>query len=140
MSLALWVNALLLAVIAGSLLLRGSGGAEVRLPSLLAVASAQNTPPIAGGAGVFIMPGQLGEKIWGVYLLDVDAQTLAAYAYDARSGRLKLAAARSYRYDRRLEDFNTSDPSPDEVRQLVERQARIRAGLSPVAPAPSSQP
>lgn len=121
---ALWVNAVLLGVIATSLLTRGGD----RLPNLLPMASAQSTPPIAGGGGVFLMPGQLSEKLFGVYLLDIDAQTLATYVYDPRANRLKLAAARSYRYDRRLEEFNTADPSPDEVRQLIERQAHIRAG------------
>lgn len=128
---ALWVNAILLVVIAMALLTRSNA-------SLIPVASAQNTPPIAGGAGVFIMPAQLGRDLWGTYLLDVDNQTIATYAYRSNDRQLQLLAARTYRFDRRLENFNTSTPSPEEVEQLVQRQSRLRAGL-PAVP-PSTQP
>ena len=37
-------------------------------------------PAIAGGAGVFIAPAQFSSNIWGVYLLDVDQQTICAYS------------------------------------------------------------
>src|SRR5215212_3721158 len=113
--LALWANAAILAVIALTLLNRDGG------PSLLPAAFAQNQPPIAGGAGVFVMPGQFRENVWGCYLLDVDNKTLCAYQYFPGEKKLRLAAARSYRSDVKLENFNT-DPSPNEIKALVERQ------------------
>lgn len=119
----LWVNAALLAVIA--ILLFSRSGA----PSLVQSAYGQNQPAIAGGAGVFIMPGQIQEHVWGCYLLDVDAKTLCAYQYTAGDRQLRLAAARSYRYDTKLENFNTEKPTPREVQKLLEKQAAgIAAG------------
>ena len=41
----------------------------------------QNQAPIAGGGGVFIMPGQMQTNVWGCYLLDVDSKTLCAYQF-----------------------------------------------------------
>lgn len=123
---ALWANAALLAVIAVILLARGE-----RVPGLLSVASAQNTPPIAGGGGVFIMPAQFARETWGTYLLDVDNQTIAAYVFTPTRRQLELVAARSYRYDRALENFNTAAPSPSEVRELLRRQADLRSGMPP---------
>ncbi len=52
---------------------------------------AQNQPPIAGGAGVFVMPAQIGPGQWGCYLLDVDAGTLCAYQYMPGSRRFNSA-------------------------------------------------
>lgn len=118
LNLALFLNAGLLAVIAVALLGRSSG----RNP-FESMALAQQVPqPIAGGAGFFLMPAQFSTNQWGCYVMDVDAQTLTAYVYtprDSRSGELRLAAARSFVFDRQLKNYNTS-PRPEEIRQLVE--------------------
>ena len=46
-----------------------------RSPPMLPAASAQ-FPAVAGGGGVYLMPGQLATNAWGVYLLDTDRGTL----------------------------------------------------------------
>jgi hypothetical protein len=115
---ALWANAALLAVILIVMLTRNGGG----VPSMLPAAYAQNQQPIAGGGGVFIMPAQFRENVWGCYLLDVDSQTICAYQYFAGDKNLRLAAARSYKWDRRLENFNTSDPNPRQVKAMLDKQ------------------
>src|SRR3954471_18753468 len=114
--MALWANAGLLAVIVVVLLNRGDA------PSFLSAAYAQNQPPIAGGAGVFIMPAQMQDRVWGCYLLDVDSKTICAYQFYPGEKKLRLTAARSYKWDTRLENFNT-DISPKEVKALIDRQA-----------------
>src|SRR3954454_14664960 len=71
---ALYVNAALLLAILVAILSRSG--------SMLPTAFAQNLPqqqPIAGGAGLFVMPAQLSDRVWGCYLLDVDTQTLSCY-------------------------------------------------------------
>jgi len=122
--IALWANAALLAVIALTLLNRDRG------PSLLPAAFAQNQPPIAGGAGVFVMPGQFRENVWGCYLLDVDNKTLCAYQYFPGDKMLRLAAARSYQNDVKLKEFNT-DPSPRDIKNRVEKLATPAAPDTP---------
>jgi hypothetical protein len=124
---ALWANAALLAVIALLLFSRSS------VPSFLPAAYAQNQPPIAGGAGVFVMPGQFRENVWGCYLLDVDAKTLCAYQYFPGEKKLRLAAARSYRSDVKLENYNT-EPSPNEIKALIDKQ-QAPAAAAAAAPA-----
>jgi len=114
--MALWANAALLAVIAVVLLNRGNA------PSFLSSAYAQNQPPIAGGAGVFVMPAQMQSNVWGCYLLDVDSKTLCAYQFYPGEKKLRLTAARSYRYDTKLENYNTELP-PKEIKAMFDRQA-----------------
>ena len=123
---ALWVNAGLLAVILVVLL--GRNGA----PSILPAAFAQNQPPIAGGAGVFIMPAQMQQNVWGCYLLDVDNKTLCAYQFYPGEKKLRLTAARSYRYDTKLENYNTEMP-PREVKALLDKQG-VNTGNGEAAP------
>jgi hypothetical protein len=110
---ALYVNAAVLLAILVAILSRSG--------SILPAAYGQNQPPIAGGAGLFVMPAQLSERIWGCYLLDVDAQTLSCYQYWPGEKVLRLVAARTIRHDHLLKNFNT-DPDPEFVRGMLERE------------------
>lgn len=142
---ALYVNAVLLFGVLVALL---SGG---RLPSVLpeAYAAAASPQPIAGGSGIYLMPGQFTSNLWGCYVMDVDAQTLCAYQYFQGEKKLRLVAARSFANDRRLQNFNTDSPTPAEVANLLafEKSGRRDKPETPdqpapegAAPAPTSQP
>lgn len=111
--MGLYLNAVLLAAGVLTLLSRSN------FPGILPAAYGQNQAPIGGGAGVFIVPAQFSTTTHGCYLLDIDAQTICAYQYV--NNELKFVAARHFRYDRQLKEFNTSLP-PAEVRELVERE------------------
>lgn len=132
--LALWANAILLGGILAVLMSRSGS------PSFVPAAMAQYQPPIAGGAGVFVMPGQLSRDMYGCYLLDVDRQTLVAYEYQPGVHQLKFAAARTYKYDRELHDVNTTPPT-EEVRRLVDKEKVMRKQMEEGAiQAPAPQP
>ncbi len=113
----LWACAAAVALLAGAVMMRGEGGND--WPSLLPEASAQVQVPRAGGGGVYLMPGQLSSRMWGVYLMDIDRQSLMAYHYDPAERQLRLLAAREFTNDRLLGDFNTFPP-PDEVARILE--------------------
>jgi len=115
--IGLYLNAAVLSAVLVVLLSRNS------VPSFLSAAMAQTQAPIAGGSGVFVMPAQFAERTWGCYLLDADGQTLCAYQYFPGEKQLRLIAARNYRYDRKLTDFNTDHPKPQEVKELLEKQS-----------------
>src|SRR5437763_14059916 len=122
-AIALYVNAAILLVILGVLLARDNS------PTLTPAAFAQAQPAIAGGAGVFIAPAQFSSNVWGVYLLDVDQQTICAYTVSGSPPQLRLTAARNFRYDRKLGNYNIAGPSANEVKELVEKeQAEMRTG------------
>lgn len=113
LTLALWANAVLLAGVL--LVLAGRGGGMLGGNTALAQ---QAMPPIAGGGGLFFMPGQIDANLYGVYLLDVDRQTLCIYQYFRGGRELQLIAARDIRFDRELRQFNTT-PKPDEVAEML---------------------
>jgi hypothetical protein len=118
----LWVNATLLAVIAVLLIHRDGA----KFPEILPAAYAQpagGMQPIAGGAGLFLMPAQFSPNTWGCYVMDVDRQTLVAYQFFPADKQLRLIAARNFSFDRRLGNFNTSPP-PLEIRDLAEKEGQ----------------
>jgi len=109
---ALYLNAGLLAAVLIVLLSRGGGGASSAM-------AAPAMPQIGGGGGLYMMPAQFTQNNFGCFLMDIDKQTLVAYEYLQGSKQLRLVAARYFRYDRDLQDFNTS-PSPKEIERIVQ--------------------
>ena len=131
---ALYLNATLLLAILVALL------AGARTPSFLAEAyGAPLAPqPIAGGGGIYVMPAQFSLNQWGCYVMDVDAQTLCAYQWFSDK-KLRLVAARSFKHDRQLHDFNTDNPTPAEVAKLIELEKTGRRDR-PQPEEPQEQP
>ena len=111
---ALYVNAALLLAILAVLLSRGR-------PPFVPAANAQSAaqPSIAGGGGIFVMPCQLHPDVWGCYLLDTDRQTLCVYEYRAGEKALVLSAARNFRFDLDLKNYNTF-PAWYDIQKAVE--------------------
>ena len=114
----LWVIAFLMGVMATVLVFR------LDEPN---AAYAQNVR--AGAAGIFAFGGQMTPGTYGVWMVNVDTGTIWAYELGAGNPkRLRLVAARSFMYDRYLEEFNTESPKPHEVEVLVkEQQSRQKA-------------
>ncbi len=133
-AIALYINAALLFALVVILLSRDGS------PRFMPAAFAQEQPPIAGGGGVFVMPAQFSVNTWGCYLLDIDAQTLCVYQFYPGDKQLRLLSARNFRFDRRLNNFNTF-PMPREVEELLEKEradARVLAPNEEQKPSPEA--
>ncbi len=130
----LWLIALLLAVIATALWLRPAG-------DVVRVAQAQNRP-IAGARGVFAFTGAIDRDREGLFMLDVDSGTIWCYAFETIDGtrKLRLIAARSWIYDRYLQDFNCAAPDFREIQQLVQLQRQQTATPPPADTTDSAGP
>lgn len=117
-----WVIAAALAVIAVALVIRPTGTAGIWSGNP-ALAQAVRS---GGSRGVYSFSGQLSKNTYGVYMVDVDAMTIWAYEYLPQKGCMRLAASRTWRYDRYLENFNTCDLPPDAVEKMIEDQRQYR--------------
>jgi len=70
-----------------------------------------------------VVPIQLGREAYGIAMVDTVGQTLWVYEINSRGpayNRLRLFAARSWRYDKLLKEYNTADPKPERVKQILE--------------------
>ena len=73
--------------------------------------------------GILVIPVQVERDSYGIAMVDTVGQTLWIYELNSRGpahNRLKLLAARSWRYDRLLQQYNTAEPKPEQVKMLLE--------------------
>lgn len=95
---------------------------------------------VGGSNGIFVMPCQFHPEVWGCYVLDTQRQTLCAYEYRSGDKTLVLSAARNFRFDLDLKNYNTS-PAWYDIQKAVEEAAKSEhtneSQLSPLnSPAP----
>lgn len=133
-----WVVAISLAVIATALI----GRLDTDLLSRSAVAQTAGSSglPVAGARGIYAFTGQLGAKEYGLYMMDVDTGTVWCYQMArSRDGQLQLqlVAARSWVFDRFLEEFNVAKPTPNEVQFMVRQQRGNAGAVAPAWPPPA---
>lgn len=81
-------------------------------------------PPLAGARGVYAFTGQIDAGRSGLFMLDVDQGTIWCYALDNVDGtrKLRLIAARTWIYDRYLQDYNCAPPDFRAIQELVAQQ------------------
>ena len=103
----MWLFAAVLAVVAACLVV-DVGFAVAR------------TTGAAGGDRVLAVAGRLTSDTHGLFLVDLDNETILVYQYSSGKNRLRFSAARTFVYDRRLKDYSTS-PSPEQIKRMVER-------------------
>lgn len=136
-SVATWIIAVALSVIATCLILKPDAAFK-------GAAFAQTSA--MGTQGIHAFTGQLDRDKYGLFMMDLDNGSVWVYEYYPMKHRLKLACARSFKYDRYLEDFNNDDlTTPDKIREMVERQQNRRGtgfstppATSPMPPAPTA--
>lgn len=89
-------------------------------------AAADTTVSSDVGNNTFAVPIQLSRDNYGLAMFDVSAKTLWIYEFTSRAPaqtRLRLVAARSFQFDRLLDDYNTS-PRPTEIKDMLENLSR----------------
>jgi hypothetical protein len=91
-------------------------------PHSPAVAETQDA--IQDSGRIVVVPIQLEKDLPGLVMIDTVGQTLWIYEINTLASthnKLRLLAARSWQYDRLLQRYNTADPAPEQVRELLEK-------------------
>jgi hypothetical protein len=81
---------------------------------------------------ILVIPIQIERDSYGLAMVDTVGQTLWLYELNNRGpvhSRLRLLAARSWRYDRLLQQYNTAEPKPEQVKILLEDLGQLQKEL-----------
>lgn len=128
----LWVIALLLAVIATAMVVRTD------LP--FGARQAYGDSPMMGARGIFAFTGQIDRNSHGLFMMDVDNSTIWCYQYVPSMRKLQLVAARSYMYDRYLENYNFGGPTLEQTKRLLEQERQNKNRTSRGGIGPDTEP
>lgn len=86
-------------------------------------AAAWAQSPVPADGRILVVPIQFERNIYGLAMVDMVNQTLWVYQLNNRGpayNRLQLWAARSWQYDRLLQQYNAAEPKPQQVKMLLE--------------------
>lgn len=122
---AMWLIGLGLLANAGVMLYSHTSGRSGDLlldRSAFAQASPEGGTPLLGARGIYMAPAQLGPTTYGLYLMDVDAGTICVYKALPDTSRFRLMAARSFKNDRYLEDYDNEGILPRDVQKVISNQ------------------
>ena len=92
-------------------------------------ATAQAELQTGTDSGILVIPVQIERDSYGLAMVDTVGQTLWIYELNSRGpahSRLKLLAARSWRYDKLLQQYNTAEPKPEQVKMLLENLGQLQ--------------
>jgi hypothetical protein len=70
--------------------------------------------------GVICVMGEVAGNDAPIILVDVPDQSIMVYEYSYSGDTIELTSARTYRWDKRLTEFQTDGPTVDEVRAYIE--------------------
>lgn len=93
------------------------------LAGLLSLQEADAQPSVAAqGEQYEVIPVQIGRTSSGLAVVNFSRKKLWVYELN-RDGtaRIRLLAARDFRYDELLPEYNSSDPTPNQVRDILEK-------------------
>jgi len=82
-------------------------------------------PPVretAGDGGLIAVPGTTADNGQLITLVDPRSRSMAVYRIEAGSGKIKLLAVRALSWDLQIMQLNSENPSPQEIRSLLEQQ------------------
>ncbi len=73
---------------------------------------------------IAVVPVQIGRDNFGIVMVDKAGKTLWVYEISSRApapNRLRLLAARNFEYDQLLQDYNTAEPRPGQVKEILQK-------------------
>lgn len=132
---------------ASSNLLRFTVGAAVGLLAAMLLFhtpispyTAQASADLASGSAILAVPIQISRENQGIALIDTRNRTLWIYElFDRQTGfkQIRLMAARSWEYDRLLTEWNSAEPTPHQIRTVLENihQKQMLESIQPAEPA-----
>jgi len=104
------------------------GASIACLAAVLSISSAtvqaqrpgSNQAGSADAEALVAIPGTDSEGHQSLLVLDRGLQTMASYQIDKQSGQITLRCVRSIRGDLQMDDFNGTEPSPENIQKLLQ--------------------
>jgi len=96
-----------------------------------------------GASHIQVIPIQINRESQGICMVDTRMKTLWVYGVKMQQPgfeQIRLLAARSWEYDRQLTEWNCGEPTPGQIRNVIEgvQQQQMIESIQPEEPAEES--
>lgn len=93
----------------------------------------------AGQPSIQVIPVQISRENQGIAMIDTRSKTIWVYElFDRQTGfkQIRLMAARTWEYDRLLNEWNSAEPTPQQIRNALENihQQQMIEAIGPGEP------
>ncbi|HPY77433.1 MAG TPA: hypothetical protein PLQ45_06280 [Anaerohalosphaeraceae bacterium] len=93
----------------------------------------------AGQPSIQVIPVQISRENQGIAMVDTRSKTIWVYElFDRQTGfkQIRLMAARTWEYDRLLNEWNSAEPTPQQIRNALENihQQQMIEAIGPGEP------
>ncbi len=82
----------------------------------------QATAPATGSTGMIAHVQQIDGRSTRVIVIDPELRVMAVYEIGREKAEIKLLSSRDFSYDMQLLGYNSVDPSPEDVKKMLEMQ------------------
>ena len=82
----------------------------------------QATVPATGSTGMIAHVQQIDGRSTRVIVIDPELRVMAVYEIGREKAEIKLLSSRDFSYDMQLLGYNSVDPSPEDVKKMLEMQ------------------
>jgi len=82
----------------------------------------QAIAPATGSTGLIAHVQQIDGRSTRVIVIDPELRKMAVYAIGKEKAEIKLLSSRDFSYDMQLLGYNSVDPSPEDVKKMLEMQ------------------
>jgi hypothetical protein len=83
------------------------------------ISSRGGVSPVVGSSRLETVVTSLGDQVQQVLLVDPEQRVMTVY-HITKTGEIVLKSVRYFHWDQRIEQFNSPNPSPREIRSQVE--------------------
>ena len=82
----------------------------------------QAIAPATGSTGLIAHVQQIDGRSTRVIVIDSELRVMAVYEIGREKAEIKLLSSRNFSYDMQLLGYNSVDPSPEDVKKMLEMQ------------------
>ena len=82
----------------------------------------QAIAPATGSTGLIVHVQQIDGRPTRVIVIDSELRVMAVYEIGREKAEIKLLSSRNFSYDMQLLGYNSVDPSPEDVKKMLEMQ------------------
>ncbi len=79
-------------------------------------------PPAVASSELIVVPTNVGDRSQMLSIVDPRQRVISVYHVDVATGKITLKSVRNITWDLQINDMNTDNPLPQQIRSMMEQK------------------